>query len=218
MDFEQIPAGARITATVTNGGEMQARFISRVIKNLGNGILVIPFMHKGKRVCFKGKSTHIHIDIQLKTGETWTFKSCMIESVRKDGYIFHRVTSKMVKGIENRRGEHRCYIWEPAMFRIEGLAEPINTMMKDISISGFGFLLDEKKNLELMPGVAVNATLRDHKGNLMHIKGKIIRKEKVDHHVLYGCRCGEPNPQVAEYVKYIEEKTLIVEDSMVQIG
>lgn len=218
MDFEEIPVGAKITMNISNDGEMQAKFISRAIKNTGSAILVIPFMHKGKRVNFNGKNIHIHMDVQLKTGETFTFKGCQITSVRKDGLIFHKVISSMTKGIENRRGEHRCYVGETAYFVIEGLADQITAALKDVSNSGFGFTTDRKKNIELMPGVMVTCTFKNHQGKFIQMRGKIIRREKLARHTLYGCRCTEPNAEVEEFVKQLEEKTLIINDSLVQMG
>lgn len=218
MDFEEIPVGSKITMNISNDGEMQAKFISRAIKNTGSAILVIPFMHKGRRVNFNGKNIHIHMDVQLKTGETYTFKGCQITSVRKDGLIFHKVISSMTKGIENRRGEHRCYVGETAYFVIEGIADQITAVLKDVSNSGFGFTIDRKKNIELMPGVIVTCSFKNQKGRFIQMQGKIIRREKLARHILYGCRCTDSNAEVEEYVKQLEEKTLIINDSLVQMG
>lgn len=218
MDFEEIPAGAKIIMNISNDGEMQAKFISRAIKNTGSGILVLPFVHKGRRVNFNGKNIHIHMDVQLKTGEIFTFKGCQIMTVRKDGLIFHKVVSSMTKGIENRRGEHRCYVGETAYFIMEGLPDQITAVLKDISNSGFGFIIDRKKNIELMPGVMVTCTFKNHLGKYIQMQGKIIRREKMDRHTLYGCRCTEANADVEEFVSQIEEKTLIINDSLVQMG
>lgn len=218
MDFEEIPAGAKIIMNISNDGEMQAKFISKAIRNNGSGILVLPFMHKGRRVNFNGRNIHIHMDVQLKTGETFTFKGCQILTVRKDGLIFHKVISSMTKGIENRRGEHRCYVGETAYFTMDALPDQISATLRDISNSGFGFTIDRKKNINLMPGVMVTCTFKNHMGKFIQMQGKIIRKEKMERHILYGCRCMEPNEEVEEYVKQIEEKTLIINDSQVQIG
>ena len=218
MQFDEIPAGAKIVMNVSNRDKMQAKFISRVIKNLGSGILVFPLMHKGRRVNFKGDNVFLHMDVQLKTGESYTFKSCQVVSVRKDGLIFHKISSSMTKGIENRRGEYRCYIGEPAMFNIEGLPDPVSATLKDISASGFGFMLERKIGVELMPGVMVTCSFTDNKGNPLKSHGKIVRKEKMNDFVMYGCRSSEQDPEIAEYVKQLEEKTMIINDSLVQIG
>lgn len=218
MEFDEIPAGAKIIMNVSNRDKMQAKFITKVIKNLGSGILVFPLMHKGRRVNFNGDNIFLHMDVQLSTGESYTFKSCHIVAVRKDGLIFHKISSKMTKGIENRRGEHRCYIGEDALFHIDGLDGDVAATLKDLSVSGFGFVLERKKGVELMPGVMVTCTFTDAGGNTLQTQGKVVRKEKMNDYVMYGCRCGEQNPEIAEYVKQLEEKTMIINDSLVQIS
>ena len=217
MEFDEIPAGSKIIMNISNGGEMQARFLSKVIKNTGSGILVIPFVHKGKRVNFIGSNVQIHMDAQLKTGETYTFKSCKIITVRKDGLLFHKITSSMKNGIENRREEHRCYVGEHELFSFETVPDQITTTLRDVSSSGFSFTLSRGRGIDLMPGVVVTCSFKDHKGKVIQIQGKVIRTERMDDYILYGCRCAEPNAEVSEYVKYIEDKTIVTSDSMVQV-
>ena len=45
----------KVIIAVTNGSDMQARFMSKVMRNTGDFLLVIPFRHKGLRVNFDGK-------------------------------------------------------------------------------------------------------------------------------------------------------------------
>ena len=53
MNYADIPMGVKVQISVSNGGDTQAKFISRVMKTGDRSILVIPFMHKGLRVNFQ---------------------------------------------------------------------------------------------------------------------------------------------------------------------
>ncbi len=61
MNFSEISVGTKIQITVDNGGDMQAKFVSRVMKTGERSLLVIPFMHKGVRVNFESESVRIHL-------------------------------------------------------------------------------------------------------------------------------------------------------------
>ena len=75
MNFSSISMGTRVQITVNNGGDMQAKFVSRVMKAGENGVLVIPFMHKGVRVNFEGENIRIHMQVPDAEGNNWTFKN-----------------------------------------------------------------------------------------------------------------------------------------------
>ena len=47
----------------------------------------------------------------------------------------------------------------------------------------------------------VSCTLNEKNGNVIHMRGKIIRKEKSDQYILYGCRSAEQNPEIMDYLK-----------------
>ena len=206
MKYSEIPMGVKVQICVTNGGDMQAKFISRVMKTGEKTLLVIPFTHKGVRVNFHGANVKINMEVTDAQGGTWTFKNCRIDCVRKNGLMYHKILSPMTEGIENRRGERRTYVWQPAIFSIEGIPDQVFTTLKDISPSGFAFVVEPKKRLQIPEGRTVTCTVNEKDGNTVHIRGKIVRREKMEQYVLYGCRSGEPNPEVIEYINRLNEK------------
>ena len=44
MNYNDIPLGVKVQICVSNGSDMQAKFISRVMKTGDKSLLVIPFM------------------------------------------------------------------------------------------------------------------------------------------------------------------------------
>ncbi len=205
MNYADIPMGVKVQISVSNGGDTQAKFISRVMKTGDRSLLVIPFMHKGLRVNFTGSGVQIHMEVPDGEGNNWTFKNCKIDTVKKNGLIYHRIVSPMSEGIENRRGEHRTYVWQPAIFTIEGVADQVFSTLKDVSPSGFAFVLDAKKRLNILNGRTVSCTINEKNGNVVHLRGKVIRRERMDQYILYGCRSGEKNQEVIDYIERLDK-------------
>ena len=107
MNYTDIPLGVKVQICVSNGSDMQAKFISRVMKTGEKSLLVIPFMHKGVRGNFNGQNIRINMEVPDGEGNNWTFKNCKIDIVKKNGLLYHRILTPMTEGIENRRGERR---------------------------------------------------------------------------------------------------------------
>ena len=52
----------------------------------------------------------------------------------------------------------------------------------------------------ILNGKSVSCTINEKGGNVVHMRGKVIRREKMDQYVLYACRCGEKNQEVLDYI------------------
>ena len=218
MNFQEIIPGTKVVVNVTNGTDMQARFISRVIRNTGKYLLVIPFMHRGIRVKFVGRNVRINLEIRTEQGVTWSFKNCHITAVRKDGLVYHRIATPVFQGIENRRGEKRMYLWEPQLFSIEGMKDTLYTTLKDIGTSGFSFVIDHKKKMDLMIGIGVACKIKEKNDNIIDVQGSVIRKEKMEKYTVYGCKMLESSVELSEYLQRLEARNTIVDDSLSQLN
>lgn len=208
MEFQEIPVRSKVVITVTNGSDVQAKFMSKVMKNGETFLLVIPFMHNGARIKFEGKKINIHMEVRGQDGLLWTFRNCRIGIVRKNGLLYHRIESGMKKGIENRRGGRRFYVWEPATFQIEGMDKPTICHLKDIGEEGFSFAMD-LRNQELLDGIKVSCFFKDRSGAEVSMTGKIVRREKVDRYIVYGCHVTEPDENLSRFIKRLERRIII---------
>lgn len=211
MNFEDITARTKIVISVTNGTDLQAKFMSKVVKNTGKFLMVIPFRYKGQRINFNGKNMRIHLEVRDHEGILWNFKNCHISTVKKDGLVYHKLECSMMNGIENRRGGRRFYIWEQAMFNVEGLENPLFTYLKDIGGDGFAFVLDHKKQLEIREGKKVVCTTKDREGKEMIMRGMIVRKEWLDKYTVFGCRIEEKTDQIDNHIKWLERKNTVID-------
>jgi len=209
--FTDIAPRTSIVITVTNGSDMQARFMSKVMKNLGDCLLVIPFRHKGSRINFAGNAVKIHLDVRDESGVLWSFKNCKIISVRKDGLVYHKLISPMKNGIENRRGGRRFYLWESAIFEIEGVNNPLFTNIRDVGLQGLSFVIDNKKGISLKEGTRFTCTLKNKDDVEMVVRGIIVRREQLERYMVYGCKLDEPESDYIRFVKDIERKNTIVD-------
>lgn len=211
MNFAEISQKTKIVINVSNGTDLQARFISKVMKNTGDHILVIPFRHKGQRINFSGPLIKIHMEVRDSAGVLWSFKNCKINSIKKDGLIFHKIVTTMKNGIENRREGRRFYIWEQALVECDGLNDPFIAHVKDVGISGLSFALDLKKPKEIKVGKEYTLSFKDKDGKDMRLSGMILRKETMDRYMVYGCKVEEPPQEYINYVKRLEKKNTVVD-------
>ena len=100
MEFHEISVRSKVVITVTNGSDVQAKFLSKVMKNGETHLLVIPFMYNGMRIRFEGKKMSIHMEVRDSEGILWTFRNCKIDTIRKNGLKYHKIECAMKKGIE----------------------------------------------------------------------------------------------------------------------
>ena len=212
MVFGDIKVRSSVIISVTNGSDMQARFMSKVMKNTGEYLLVIPFRHKGLRINFEGKDVKVHLEMRDNEGVLWSFKNCKVTTVKKDGLVYHRLVSPMKNGIENRRGGRRFYVWDQATFEVEGLTNTLFAILRDIGVIGFSFAVDNSKPVtgQIKPGKNVQCTFKSKHGDIT-INGMIVRTESLDKYMIYGCKLDEPGEDYINYVKYLEKKSIIVD-------
>ena len=114
MNYTDIPLGVKEQICVSDGSDMQAKFISRVMKTGDKSLLVIPFMHKGVRVNFNGQNIHINMEVPDGEGNNWTFKNCKIDTIKKNGLIYHSrqefidFAYRLLREDDLRKGMARC--------------------------------------------------------------------------------------------------------------
>lgn len=211
MDFNEIEPRSKIVIIVTNGSDLQARFMTKVMRNMGTYLLAIPFKHKGLRINFKGKNVKIHMEVRDSEGALWSFRSCHISTAKKDGLVYHRIDSGMVHGIENRRGGRRFHLWEPGIFHISSLVDPLFTTMKDVGPVGFSFVVDSKKKASVKEGDMVEAHIKNKDGEELILEGIMVRTEVLEKYTIYGCKMDNPSDAVQRFIKYLEKKNIIVD-------
>ena len=211
MFFDEIKPKMRIILNVSNGDELQARFMSKVMLCDKESIMAIPFRHKGKRINFSGKQVKIHMEVRDDSGILWTFKNIKVFPVKKNGLVFHKIVSPMKNGIENRREGRRFYVWSQAMFDIEGVESQFFAQLKDVGVSGASFAVELKREIAIKEGSKYSCSFKNKDGLEIEISGLVIRKEIMDKYVVYGCKIEEPSAEYLAYVKYQERKNTIVD-------
>ncbi len=211
MKLEEILPKSKIVISVTNGTDLQARFISKVMKNNGDSLLVIPFRHKGQRVSFAGKQIKITLEARDINGLLWNFKGCRIMLVKKNGLDYHKIFCPMVNGIENKRGGRRFYSWDSIMVEFEGLSGPVLCHLKDIGISGLSIALDLKKDVKVKDGEKLICNVKDKDGIDMKIETMVVRHEPIDKYMILGCKIENPPNRYIAYVKYLEKKNTVID-------
>jgi hypothetical protein len=211
LRFDEIPAKSKIVITVTNGSDLQARFLTKVMRNCQEYLMVIPFRHKGLRINFSGKNVKIHMEYRDNEGRLWTYRNCKIQLMKKDGLIFHKLLSPMTEGIENRRGGRRFFLWDNCTVEIDGMEAPIYTKIRDIGPEGISFVIDAKKPLPLKEGTNLKCIFKTNQGDVVTAEAMIVRKEALEKYTVYGCKVANPSAVFTSYVAYQERKNIVID-------
>ncbi len=213
MNFIEIPPREKIIIAVTNGSDMQARFMSQVVRNTGEALLCVPFHHQKKQIVFDGDKTRIILEVRNREGVLYNFKGCKITRIKKDGLVFHKLETNMKTGIENRRGGRRFSYNEACTIAIDGIENPYFTKIRDIGFDGVGFVLKHDKTRGIKEGKKFTMTFRNHESIEIRIRGLIVRKEWMEQYMVYGCRIEEKDNDLDLFVRYMEAKNTLTDIS-----
>ncbi|MCQ2521193.1 MAG: PilZ domain-containing protein [Lachnospiraceae bacterium] len=211
MNISEILPRTKVIIAVTNGSDMQARFMSQVVRNTGDALLCIPFRHKNKQILFDGDKTRIVLELRNSEGVLHNFKGCRITRVKKDGLVYHKIESSMKNSIENRRGGRRFFIGESCTVSIDGIDNPFFTKLRDLGFDGVAFVLRHDKTKGIREGKKFTLSFRNHEGTEVRVRGVIVRKEWLEQYMIYGCRLEDKDEELDKYVKYLEAKNTLTD-------
>ena len=197
MQLAELPVGANIMFNVTVQ-KQGLEFPSEVIEVHDNFILTKPVMSKGKVVGLGGENVSVGLTYlrNEKSPMVWKGISCSIVKVR--GRILYRVVASGAGFEMNRRETFRLFVGLPAVAQIGRNRRALNVILKDISETGFAFVVEnEIQDAEKAPVRLVFKDF-DRSYNLM---GYIVRIEMVqEDKIVYGCHMSMKNQLISHYI------------------
>lgn len=211
MQLAEILPRTKIIIAVTNGTNMQARFMSQVVRNTGDALLCIPFKHHHQQILFEGDKTRIILEVRNAEGILYNFKSCKITKIKKNGLVYHKLESSMKNGIENRRGGRRFYITDSCTLQIDDIENPFFTKLRDIGFDGLSFPLKHDRTKGVREGKKFTLSFRNHDGVELRVRGVIVRKEWMEKAMIYGCRVEEKDENYDNYMRYLEVQNTLTD-------
>lgn len=205
MRLAELPVGANILFDVSIH-KHDLEFPSEVIEVHDNFILTKPVMSKGKVVGLGGEDVSVGMAYlrNEKSPVVWKGIGCSV--VRVKGRVLYKVIASGAGFEMNRREAFRLFVGIDGIAQVGTNRRALNVILKDISDTGFAFVVDhEIDNADNAPVRLVFKDF-DRSYNLM---GFIVRTVKVDEDkYVYGCRMSMKNQLISHYINMKQRQML----------
>lgn len=210
MYIEDIEVGHKITIQVIINNE-QLEFPLTVLEVVPkkHAVYTSAIMKNDKVLSFKAAGILTHLIIAHEDQKPHIFYNVVIQTLKSDdgGYCYYISTPAPSKEF-NRRGAFRCFLGLRTSVQVGVNNTPMDTVMKDVSATGFSFVLPASAK-EFAAGGIAHILLNDYIQSTgetftFPLTGIIVRSYKMENgNVVYGCRL---NGKVVGLDKYISKK------------
>ncbi len=161
-------------------------------------LLAAPIYLNEKLLTFRGDNLAFDVLVCPEDGATpQIFKNVDIKLVKKpDGSVWYNLFTVANSKTYNRRGAFRCAIGMSTTVQCGTNRVPYDAVIKDISTTGFSFVLPITAKVE--PNVVVHMIVNDYIEETaerynFNLYGLIVRSYELDpHRMVYGCRLNSP--------------------------
>lgn len=150
----------------------------------------------------------------LKNNKPYSWKNVKIArmTLPEQGLI-HLVLSSDDMGTFNRRNEYRLFLGREGICRFGDNPQPHNVMIKDISCSGLGMIINKSDKIEISSGMEVEIQFlergSDDNNQKFTLKGKIVRYVSMGNDKeLVGCRLAGRHPELEKMIYEKQRKSM----------
>ena len=169
-------------------------------------LLAAPIYINDKLLTFRGTQLIFDILVCPTDGSTpQLFKNVSIKLVKKaDGSVCYSLYAIAESKAYNRRGAFRCSIGLATTVQCGMHRVPYDAVIKDISTSGFSFILP--KTAQVDPNGVVHMLVNDYieenaERYNFNLYGLIVRSYELDaHRIVYGCKLNSPVQGLEKYL------------------
>lgn len=202
MHVAELSPGSELSITVLAGNK-KVVFVTKVVEvDLDSSTLVIEEIQNidGKPLSFASPNISINMTSINENKLPIIWKNVVITHFSVKGRGYHRLAQTEDGKVENRRRNFRLYIGEDAVIQYGVNKELHKGILKDISSSGFGFVLN--KDLELSHYTPVIIT-SEYDGQKMSLSGMVVRKEPIPDQpgsFVYGCQLNKQSKALDKFI------------------
>jgi len=193
MKIEELAVDQQVTIMAVIGSS-QVEFLVTVeeVNVRKKVIFTTPIFRDDKVVSFKNEGISTHLIVTIENKKPLVFRNVSIITMKKPDDTFCYAITAMGDSAElNRRGSYRCFLGIDTLCRCVGTKNVYNITLKDISATGFGFVIHQPVKLDM--GTFVLVALNDfitetNEHYSFNLRGKIVRNaETEDGKQVYGC-------------------------------
>ncbi|MBP5198665.1 MAG: PilZ domain-containing protein [Lachnospiraceae bacterium] len=217
MLIEELEVGTPISFLVDIGGAepQHLEFSSHIEESYPKKKMAIAeaVMRDDKIVSFKGENTVVNVIALFSDDKPQIFNNVTVTSMKRSNNTFCYSLQCTAAGKPfNRRGSYRCYVGLPTSLAYKPGAEPVEVIIKDVSVSGFALTCPSE--IELAINQVVHVVLTDtieQSGDTFTFQmyGIVVRSQDLENgKIVYGCKLNNHVGGLENYVALKERMNL----------
>ncbi|MBR5337025.1 MAG: PilZ domain-containing protein [Lachnospiraceae bacterium] len=173
-------------------------------------LFVNPFLYEDNIVSFDVPDLNVEMMVVRENEVPYYWKRVHVGIMKIDGNTYHAISSRHAGVRLNRRNSFRVFVGEEgsAQFQLRG-GDKLPILVKDISATGIGFLVQGDDDEYFQPGDQVHINYIDKEERFgIDVVGRVVRSTSTEKGRLYGCSFSKVYPQINKYVtdKQIHKK------------
>lgn len=199
MEIYELTPEFKMSITIAND-RTNISLNSNIVYVESDKLYVEPFVYGGAVLNFDSTNVAISMIAYEEEKSPYLWQLVHIGREVRNNTLYHVITSN-VSGVKiNRRENFRLFLgFEATLTMMDG--KPIDVIVRDISSSGFAIFVDLDKPLNVHKNDLVQLSFFDKDfGEEFVLKGRIVRMDKTDKYLLYGCRQIAENKAINKYI------------------
>lgn len=164
-------------------------------------LIVEPFMYEENMVSFAVPDISVEMMVVIEGEAPFYWKAVSVATFKADGKYYHAILSDLVGVRLNRRNSFRVFVGEEGTVIQTTGSTKHPALIKDISATGIGIILQGDTEPIYSPGAQVHINYMDNEARFgIDVIGRVVRAKVMEKGVLYGCSFSKVYPQINKYV------------------
>ena len=199
MEIYELTPEHKMSITIANA-RTNISLNSNIVFVEDNKLYVEPFVYEGAVLNFDSANVTISMIAYEEEKSPYLWQVVHIGNEIRDNTPYHVVSSNLSGVKINRRENFRVFLGLEGQATIMG-GRPFEVLVKDISSSGFAVLVDMTKPISVHKNDIMQLEFNDKTFEEDFIlNGRVVRMDKTDKYLLYGCRLVAENPAIDKYI------------------
>lgn len=199
MEIYELTTAHKMSITIANA-RTNISLNSNIVFVEENKLYVEPFVYEGAVLNFDSTNVSISMIAYEEEKSPYLWQIVHIGKEVRDNTPYHVITSNLSGVKINRRENFRLFLGIDATATLMG-GKPFDVIVKDISSSGFAVLVDMTKPISVHKNDIMQLEFLDRSFDEEFVlNGRVVRMDKTDKYLLYGCRLVAENPAIDKYI------------------
>lgn len=199
MEIYELTTAHKMSITIANA-RTNISLNSNIVFVEDNKLYVEPFVYEGAVLNFDSANVTLSMIAYEEEKSPYLWQVVHIAKEIRDNTPYHVISSNLAGVKINRRENFRLFLGIEGTATLMG-GRPFNVLVKDISSSGFAVLVDMNNPISVHKNDIMQLEFSDHTfDEAFVLNGRVVRMDKTDKYLLYGCRLVSENPAIDKYI------------------